>query len=253
MLKSEKELILKYCLQNAVFYQGRANPGAVLGKVLAERPGLRKKVEEAKKETARTVGEVNKLGLEAQRARLEELAPELLERKEKAQGLPELEGAQMGKVVTRFAPAPTGPLHLPHLLRAAFLSCLYAERYKGRFILRFEDTDPKKVELKFYKWIQEDLERSGIKAQKVVFESEHLDAYYRYGKELLGKGRAYVCTCPAEEFRELKKRKQACPCRGKDSKASLADWKKMLDGRLKEGEAVVRLRTDMAEPNPVLR
>jgi len=253
MLKSEKELISKYCLQNAVFYAGKANPGAVLGKVLAERPELKEKIGEVRKEIAAAIARINKLSLDEQRAKLEELAPELLERKEKPQGLPELRGAVMGKVVTRFAPAPTGPLHLSHLLRAAFLSYLYAKRYRGRFILRFEDTDPKRVELRFYKWIQEDLERSGIKPDRVVVESDHMGVCYKHAEELLRSGKAYVCTCPAEAFRELKKKKQACICRDKSKEANLVDWKKMLKGGFGEGEAVVRLKTDMADPNPVLR
>lgn len=253
MPERERELILKYCLQNAVFYKGKASPGAVMGKVLAENPGLRKRAGELGKEIARTVKEVNKLSPEEQKKKLGKMAPELLERKEKEQGLPELEGAVTGKVVTRFAPAPTGPLNIAHLLRAALLSYIYAKRYRGRFILRLEDTDLKKVRKEYYRWIEEDLENAEVKPDLVVRESDHIERCYKLAEELMGKGKMYVCSCSAEGFRELKKKKKECPCRKQDRKTGMAEWKRMLNGELKEGQAVVRLKTGMAEPNPVLR
>ena len=79
-----KIVIRKYALQNAVKYKGKANPGAVIGKVLAENPDLRDKAKEISKEIINVVKDINKLPLEKQEKKLQELAPELLEKKEEA-------------------------------------------------------------------------------------------------------------------------------------------------------------------------
>ena len=176
LTKEGKEVVLKYCLQNAIFYSGKANPGAVIGKVLGEREELRKKVKDVRTEIEKIVKSVNKLSPDEQKKRLEEMAPKLLKKPEKKEGLPDLKGAKMGKVVTRFAPAPTGPIHIAHLMRAVFLSYIYAKKYKGKFYIRFEDTDPKKVEAEFYDWILEDLEAN--------FQRVNQASILAFGKEL---------------------------------------------------------------------
>jgi len=249
-MKTER-LVLKYCLQNAVFYNGKANSSAVLGKVLAENPGLRKDAAELKKEIERKVIEINSLDLREQKRMLERIDKKLLVKEKKKQGgLPPLRNAKKGKVVTRFAPSPTGPLSLPHVLRAAMLSYLYARMYGGRFILRFEDTDPRSVRPEFYDWIREDLENVGIKADRVVKESDNIGLYLKLADSMLKKGDFYLCTCSAEKFRDAKRKKQACGCR---DRASGSEWKKMLSGGYAEGDAVIRLKTSMKDPNPALR
>ena len=85
MDSSLKQTITKYALQNAVRYKGRANPGAVIGKVFAEMPELKEKAQEISKEAIKIISEVNKFGFEKQEKILQELAPELLEKKEAAE------------------------------------------------------------------------------------------------------------------------------------------------------------------------
>jgi glutamyl-tRNA synthetase len=253
--KNEKDVIRRYCLQNAVFYKGKASPGAVVGKVMAEVPELRKKSDEVRKEIAAAVKKVNGMKLADQEKELKKLAPKMLKKKVKVQqrGLPELKGAVKGKVVTRFAPSPTGPLSLPHLLRPVFINYLYARKYGGKFVLRLEDSDPVKTVAEAYKWIQDDLKAAGVKPDKVVIESDHMEMYYRKAEELIKRGRAYVCLCSAEKFRGLKLKKEHCPERDRTPEESMKDWNRMLKGDYPEGEAVVRLKTDMSDPNPVLR
>ncbi|MBU0953007.1 MAG: glutamate--tRNA ligase [Nanoarchaeota archaeon] len=248
------KLLRKYTLQNAVFYEGKANLKAVLGKMLANEPAFRKHATELEKELLPVVAEVNALSLEEQRAELEQLAPELLVKEEKQQDeLPPLKNAIDGKVVTRFAPAPTGPLHLPHVLRAAMLSMLYAKKYNGTFIVRLEDTDPKKVEAPFYEWIQEDLKNAGMTWDKLYIESDDMPLYYEYAEKLLSQDVAYVCTCLQEQFQEFKKRKQSCPCRNNGPDKQLERWEYMRSGKYQEGRAVVRLKIGMDRPNPAIR
>ncbi|RLJ01034.1 MAG: glutamate--tRNA ligase, partial [Candidatus Aenigmatarchaeota archaeon] len=129
--------------------------------------------------------------------------------------------------------------------------------YGGRFILRFDDTDPqtpgKRPEKIFYKWIEEDLKWVGAKPDLVVYASDRLETYYELCFELLQKGFAYVCTCKSEEWRKLRDRKEPCPCRDLDPEENMKRWKKMHDLEYREGEAVVRIKTDIKHKNPAVR
>lgn len=254
MKKNLDAFILKYCLQNAIFYNGKADVKAVLGKIIATQPGLRKDLKRIKANVEKMVKLVNSYSLEKQKKMLCDIAPELLEKeRDKKQDLPELKGAVKGKVVTRFAPAPTGPLHIFHLLRAAFLSYLYAKKYKGRFILRLEDTDPRRVERKFYEWIKEDLKAVGIEWDEMILESDNMEVYYQFAERLISNGKAYICFCSAKRFRRLKIERKCCDCRKNDIVYNIKEWKRMLEGEYKEGDAVVRFKTSMDEKNPALR
>ncbi len=248
------DIVLKYALQNAVLYKGKANPSAVMGKVFSHSPEARSNVGEVRSLVERVVKEVNLMSLDEQRRKLEEIAPELLEKPEKEQeGLPELPGAREGEVITRFAPSPTGPLSIGQFMRAVFLSHYYAKKYKGKFILRFEDTDAKKIEPEAYEWIKEDLVRMGTKWDLLVLQSDRLPLYYRYAKEMIERSKAYVCSCKPEDFRKYKLSKKECPCRGNPKEKNLELWEAMVSGELEEGAAVLRLKLRMDEPNPVLR
>jgi glutamyl-tRNA synthetase len=249
-----KTLILKYALQNAVFYGGKAETGAVLGKVLAGEPALRKRVQEVKKEIEIALKEVNSLSPEEQRKRLEGIAPELLERKErKEEGLPELPEAKMGKVVTRFAPAPSGALNISHALRAVMINYLYAKKYGGKFILRLEDTDASKVEKEYYGMIKEDLRSIGVKPDLVVIQSERMESYYRHAHHLIKEGHMFACFCPVDKFKIFVQARKPCPHQKAKPEENLKAWKDSLEGKCREGEVVFRFRTSMKEPNPALR
>ncbi len=249
-----RDRILKYVLQNAVFYGGRASVKAVMGKVMSSEPELRRKPEQVRIEVENLVRSINEMGLEKQREMLESIAPELLERKEKKQeGLPELPNAVEGKVVTRFAPAPTGPLNISQVLRAAMLSYLYAEKYRGKFILRFEDTDARRIEKRFYRMIEEDLKACGITWNRKFIESEDMESFYSHAKKLLKEGKAYMCSCNQDEFRKLKLKKLPCPCRDRSPGENLAMWERALNRECREGEVVMRFKTSMSDPNPALR
>jgi glutamyl-tRNA synthetase len=127
--------------------------------------------------------------------------------------------------------------------------------YKGKFILRFEDTDPKgkRPILEFYGKIREDLAWIGCTPNEEYIQSDRMSIYYEYAERLLRDGAAYVCTCVPDEFREASLAKKSCNCRSLPPEEQLARWKHMLDGGYKEGEAVVRVKTDLEHPNPAVR
>ena len=252
-----RDLVYKYALHNAYSHGGKAQPKAVLGKILAEKPELRSQARELAALASEIVEEVNRLSLDEQLKILRERWPELLERKKVVERkvLPPLpEAERFSRIVTRFAPNPDCVLHLGSA-RAAVLSWAYADMYHGKFILRFEDTDPrgKRPQLEFYDSIREDLEWLGCKWNEEHIQSLRLPIYYEWAGKLLGLGGAYVCTCKPERFRELVAAGKPCPCRELPAETHLERWEKMLNGEYGEGEAVVRVKTDLTHPNPAVR
>ena len=158
------------------------------------------------------------------------------------------------QIVTRFSPNPDCVLHLGSA-RAIILSHEYARMYNGKFILRFEDTDPKikRPSLVFYDSIRQDLKWLGCKVDEEYIQSDRLPIYYEYTERLMREGNAYVCECPTEEFRKKIIAKGPCPCRILSATENLVRWNRMLGGGYSEGQAVVRVKTDLENPNPAVR
>ena len=247
-----EDMIKKYALINAVEHDGKAMAKSILGKVLSENPDLRSRVLEVRSLSERTAEEVNKLPLERQKQELDNLGGYIKEVKAEKRELSELDITRKGFVV-RFAPNPDGDIHLGNA-RPAVLSYEYAKKYRGKFILRFDDTDPKvKVPEKiFYKWIRDDLKWLGIKWDKEIIASKRLALYYTYAEKLIKMGKAYVCTC-GEEWKNMRDHSRACACRSLDSKSNLKRWRRMMKHDYKEGQAVLRIKTDLQHKNPAVR
>jgi glutamyl-tRNA synthetase len=250
-----KELLFLCALQNAVKHGGVPQAGAVIGMVMGAHPELRSRAKEVSALARDAIADVAKLSPAERATTLQSRAPEMFaalsEKHEKKKVLPELEGAEHG-VVMRFAPNPSGPLHIGHA-RAAALNDAYVKQYGGRYILRIEDTDPKRVDSEAYATVQEDIRWLGLGITEVVTQSDRFPVYYDLCKQLIERGGAYVCTCDNEHFKELKQNKIACPCRDQAVAKNLELWQKMLDHGFKEGEATVRIRTDLNHPDPAMR
>ncbi len=245
----------KHALRNAVLHEGRADLNAVVRKILAEKPEVKPKLRELIPIIRSVVEEVNKLSLEEQRRLLEEHYPEALERPKKEERgtlppLPPAEGFEI--VVTRFAPEPNGYLHLGHA-KAAVLSHEYARMYGGKFILRFEDTNPRAEKVEFYEAIRDDLKVLGLTWDEEKLVSDDMELMYGVAREILAKGYGYVCTCPTKVLRARRRRGEECSCRRREPHENLELLDKMLEGAYAEGQAVVRLKTDMRSENYAFR
>ena len=248
-----KQTIRKYVLQNAIRYEGKANPGNIIGKVIGENPKLKSEGKDLMKQIQEIVKEVNKLGVEKQTEELQKMAPEMLEKKiiEK-EDLKPLKNVKDGKVVMRFAPSPSGPMHIGHAYPLS-LNSEYCRKLKGKLILRIEDTNPENIFPDAYKMIPEEakwITKNNI--SEVFVQSDRMDIYYKYAEEIINKGHAYVCTCSAEKFREMKLKEIPCPCRNLKKEENLERWKKMFK-EYKEGDAVLRIKTDITHKNPAMR
>ncbi len=251
--ESIKKDILKFTLQNAVLHKGKANPKAVLGKILSDNKELRSKTKEVLELCNKICDEVNKLSIDEQREKLESIAPELLNKRKNKKDLPKLPNAEIGKVVTRIPPEPSKYAHIGHAL-SFLINYLYAKEYQGKCILRFEDTNPEKSEQKFVDAMKEDvLNYLDIKPDKVLFVSDDMPTFYELAEKLIKMGKAYVCSCPRDKMRELRNKGIACEHRNKSVDENLAEWKDMLNGKFKEGERTLRLKGDMQSNNYVMR
>jgi glutamyl-tRNA synthetase len=252
-----RKIIRKIALMNAIRHEGKAQAGPVIGKILGERSELRTRVRELSDFVNDIILEVNDLSLSEQQRVVEENWPELLEKEkvEEEKHLPSLPNVdKYDKVVTRYAPNPDCVLHLGSA-RAIVLCYDYSRMYRGKFIVRFEDTDPKlkKPVLEFYDRIRDDLAWLGCKPDEEYIQSDRLPIYYEYAERLLKDGNAYICACKPERFRVKILARQPCKCRDLSAEEHLERWQRMLEGGYREGEVVVRVKTDLNHPNPAVR
>ena len=251
MVDSLDYIIKKYCLVNALDHEGIVQPKSVLGKILSENPDMRSQVLALRSKIDMIADEVSRMSIEQQKKELDKIGGYVPIKREERKGLPDLE--RKDKFIVRFAPNPDGALHAGNA-RPAVLCDEYAKKYNGKFILRFDDTDPKikTPEKHFYKWIREDLKWLGIRVHQEIVASKRLKIYYKYAEELIKKEAAYVCTC-GEKWKVFRDKNQICECRRLDAKANLKRWKRMLSHSYKEGQAVLRIKTDMDAKNPAVR
>ena len=253
--------VRKYAMQNTVEYDGAGQAGSVLGRLLGERADLRPRARELKSLVEKEVEAANQMaqknGVEAVREALAATNPEALERQkqQKRVGLKPLPNATEGEVVLRFAPNPNGPLTIGHS-RGVVINSEFASMYSGKVVLRYDDTDTRvKPPLpEAYDWIEKEYEwLAGRPADIIIRASERMPIYLEYAKRMLEGGFGYVCRCTAAEFKTLRDNSHVCPCRARSVEENIADWVSMNDGDIEEGEAVVRVITDLELPNPALR
>jgi glutamyl-tRNA synthetase len=243
----------KFALQNAVLFNGKANEKAVVGKVIAALKKNSVTPAEIIPVVSQVVAQVNTMSTTDQFAELATLAPELLqkEKKEKDFSLPPLPFAEKGQVVTRFPPEPNGYLHIGHA-KAAIIDSEYARIYDGKFILRFDDTNPENAHLEFYDAQKEDLRWLGIQWDVEYHTSDNLETHYKFAEQLITNRNAYVCKCAPEVIKEGRFHAKICACREEFTGSIGLDlWKEMLASR--EVNRILRLRGEINSENTAMR
>ena len=153
-------------------------------------------------------------------------------------------------VITRFPPEPNGYLHIGHA-KSICLNFGTASDYKGYCNLRFDDTNPSKEDIEYVNSIKSDVEWLGFSwNNEVKFSSNYFDIFYDSAIELIKKELAYVCFLSAEKTREyrgtLTKTGKNSPYRNSTTEDNLTLFKKMKEGKFKEGECVLRAKIDMS-------
>jgi len=250
-----KNEIRKIALQNAIQHDGNTKDKIVLSKILGTRPDLRNKAKEIIAEISSIVSEINKIPLSQQKKEIEENFPELLtsenKKPEERTGLPPLEDAQYGNVVTRFPPEPNGYPHIGHA-KAAIINEEYSKMYDGKSILRFDDTNPENERLEYYAAIKVGLDWLGIKFEKIKNTSDDMEIIYQKGKEIIQSNSAYVCTCKRDKISKNRREMIVCKCSQGDQNQNEERWGKMFE-KYNPGDAIVRFRGDMKSDNTVMR
>jgi glutamyl-tRNA synthetase len=249
-LRDLEKVVYKYALINAIKHKGNANEGAVVGSIMSSEPDLRREAKNIVPLAKDIVIKVNSMELVEQSAELEKLGGKIEEKKKiEEKGLTPLPEPHEN-IVLRFAPNPSGPLHIGHA-RAAVLNQEYAIKYNGKLVLRIEDTDPRRVHMDAYEMIPADLKWLGVDYQEVFIQSDRIHIYHDYAKKLIEMGAAYMCTCDGGDFKKLKDNSQACPCRKLSIEDNIRLWEQMP--KMSEGDAVLRVKTDINHKNPAIR
>ena len=243
-----------YALANAIAHDGKAKVEAVIPKLFLE--GLKKEqLKDITPIVQKIVKKVNAMDLETQKKKFEELCGLIKKRKER-EGLPPLPNAKEGKVVMRFAPFPSGPLHLGNA-KQAILNDEYCKMYKGKLYLVIDDTigsEEKSIAREAYDLIPEALDWLQVNYVKpIIYKSDRLHIYYSYAEQLIRKKKAYVCFCDPETLHKNRVQGIECEHRNYDIVKNLEEWNNMLDYDYKPGEATLRIKTDMKHKNPAFR
>ncbi|MDG6224694.1 MAG: glutamate--tRNA ligase [Candidatus Thermoplasmatota archaeon] len=242
-----------FALQNAIEHGGRASIGSVMGRAMSTFPELKGDPKGTSEIVKSIVQEVNEMDPARQEMEIECLGgPERRESRPRNTELHELPGVGPSGVRMRFAPGPSGPLHIGHS-RASILNDEYVKRYGGSFILRYEDTNPEKIEPEAYRMIREDLQWLDVNVHETYIQSDRFESYYAVARELLKKGRAYICLCEVEDWRGLKLKEAPCPHRDLSPDEQLERWDRMLGGEFIEGGASLVVKTDLSHRNPAVR
>ena len=162
------------------------------------------------------------------------------------------------KVVhTRFPPEPNGYLHIGHA-KSILLNYGLAQKYGGKFNLRFDDTNPIKEKTEFVEAITEDIKWLGADWEgRLFFASDYFDQMYECAVELIKKGKAYVSDLSAEQIREyrgtLTEPGREDPYSSRSIEENLKLFEEMREGKYADGEKVLRARIDMSSSNINMR
>ena len=160
-------------------------------------------------------------------------------------------------ICTRFPPEPNGYLHIGHA-KAILLTYGLAQKYHGKFNMRFDDTNPTKERVEFVESIKADIKWLGADWEdRLFFASNYFDQMYEAAVKLIKKGKAYVCDLTPEQIREyrgtLTEPGKESPYRNRSIEENLELFEAMKDGKYADGEKVLRAKIDMASPNINMR
>ncbi|XP_019405035.1 PREDICTED: bifunctional glutamate/proline--tRNA ligase isoform X2 [Crocodylus porosus] len=164
----------------------------------------------------------------------------------------ELPGAEVGKVIVRFPPEASGYLHIGHA-KAALLNQHYQVNFKGKLIMRFDDTNPEKEKEDFEKVILEDVAMLHIKPDQFTYTSDHFETIMKYAEKLIQEGKAYVDNTPAEQMKMEREQRKESKHRNNSVEKNLEMWEEMKKGTEYGQTCCLRAKIDMSCNNGCMR
>ncbi len=164
---------------------------------------------------------------------------------------------EAARVHTRFPPEPNGYLHIGHA-KAVLLNYGISRDFKGKFNLRFDDTNPIKEEQEFVDSIIEDIRWLGAEWEdRLFFTSDYFEVKYEFAQRLIRAGRAYVCDLNPEEIRNyrgtLTEAGTESPYRNRSVDENIDLFDRMRRGEFENGSRVLRAKIDMTSGNLNMR
>ncbi|XP_070788498.1 bifunctional glutamate/proline--tRNA ligase isoform X2 [Pituophis catenifer annectens] len=164
----------------------------------------------------------------------------------------DLPGTEMGKVIVRFPPEASGYLHIGHA-KAALLNQHYQVTFKGKLIMRFDDTNPEKEKEDFEKVILEDVAMLHIKPDQFTYTSDHFEKIMKYAEKLIHEGKAYVDDTPAEQMKTEREQRIESKHRNNSVEKNFQMWEEMKKGTEFGQTCCLRAKIDMNSNNGCMR
>lgn len=233
----------------------------VLGPRTAEDDKPQEKKPEKKPETKEKAKEKPKEETKEEEESPAQETVRLADPSENIQQTPEILKAHLartgGKVYTRFPPEPNGYLHIGHA-KAMHVNFGYAKQKGGVCYLRFDDTNPEKEDMEYFNAIIEMVKWMGWEPWKITYSSHYFPKLYELAVELIKRDKAFVCHQTKEEMQASRRVEgqlegNPSPYRNRPVEESLRLFEDMRKGKFAEGAAVLRMKGDMASPNPNMR
>lgn len=259
-----KTKIREEVLLNAILFDGKANPKAVMGKILGKYSEYRKEVKLVSELIQTVIEEYKGYSVDDIKQELTKINPDAISthkkkkeksadiRREQKKELEELDNVVKGKFKVRYAPDPSKYPHIGQGMNY-LINRMYADKYDGKVILRFDDTNPKIVRKEYYQAIKDGMTWLGATWDEEVRASELIEEFYDLARTWIDKNYLYVCTCEPKKLSEDRQNKIPCKHRDQDAKQNSKLFEKMINGDYKVGGAIVRLLADMQSENNVMR
>ena len=154
-----------------------------------------------------------------------------------------LKDAKMGEVKTRFPPEPSGYMHVGHV-KASMLNYHYAKMYKGKMVLRFDDTNPMNEKVEFVENITKDLKTLEIIPDEVSHTSDYFEELRKTMEDMINKGKAYADNSKGEEMKAQRDDDFDSPNRGATAKVNMKIFKHLLAGDKEADGWCIRAKVD---------
>jgi len=163
-----------------------------------------------------------------------------------------LKDAEMGNVVTRFPPEPSGYLHIGHV-KALIVNYYYAKMFKGKMILRFDDTNPSKKNEDFVDSIIKDVKTLDVVPDVVSYTSDYFPEFIKYMEKFIKEGNAYADDTPTDQMKE--ERSEGIESKNKSNtvEENLKHWNELLSGSTEGQKWCIRANLDMKNKVKCLR
>lgn len=245
-------MIFKHSLLNAIQHNGKSELGAVINKMIAEDSTLKSDIKQLISEIKPILNQINSMSQNEQIKNFQKDFPntKTSTKKDEKFSLPDLPNfATYEQIITRFSPNPNGYLHIGHV-KAFRLNARYADQHSGKFLLRFDDTNPNAVDDAFYKIIEDNLAWMGFKFDKISYSSDYLPQIYEITKKMIIDNYFYICECAPEIIKTNRLKKQECEHR------NTVNNSKKIEKFFSSPELsniIIRFKGDMNSDNTAMR